>query len=59
MTQKTILIVDDERPIRRLVRLILTKAGYDVIEAEDGAAIGFLCRRILVRRRVPGQERVG
>ncbi len=31
-----VLVVDDEADIRRSVRLILTKAGYDVIEAEDG-----------------------
>jgi two-component system chemotaxis response regulator CheY len=30
------LVVDDEPDIRKSVRLILTKAGYDVIEAEDG-----------------------
>jgi len=33
-----ILIVDDEEDIRKTVRLILTKAGYDVVEAEDGEA---------------------
>ncbi len=31
-----ILVVDDEEEIRRSVRLTLTKAGYDVVEAEDG-----------------------
>ena len=31
-----VLVVDDEADIRKSVRLILTKAGYDVIEAEDG-----------------------
>ena len=31
-----VLVVDDEKDIRKSVRLILTKAGYDVIEAEDG-----------------------
>jgi len=31
-----ILVVDDEAEIRRSVRLILTKAGYDVVDAEDG-----------------------
>ena len=31
-----ILVVDDEADVRKSVRLILSKAGYDVIEAEDG-----------------------
>ena len=31
-----VLVVDDEADIRKAVRMILTKAGYDVIEAEDG-----------------------
>lgn len=31
-----VLVVDDEADIRKSVRMILTKAGYDVIEAEDG-----------------------
>ena len=31
-----VLVVDDEPDIRKAVHLILTKAGYDVIEAEDG-----------------------
>ena len=31
-----VLVVDDEADIRKSVRLILTKAGFDVIEAEDG-----------------------
>src|SRR5713226_433712 len=31
-----VLVVDDEADIRKSVRLILTKAGFDVVEAEDG-----------------------
>ena len=31
-----ILVVDDEANIRKTVRLTLTKAGFDVVEAEDG-----------------------
>ncbi len=31
-----VLVVDDEADLRKSARLILTKAGYDVIEAEDG-----------------------
>ena len=31
-----ILVVDDEAAIRRLLRNTLTRAGYAVVEAEDG-----------------------
>ncbi len=31
-----VLVVDDEDSIRSLLRMILTQAGYDVEEAEDG-----------------------
>ena len=32
-----VLIVDDEESIRKTLRLTLTKAGYGVVEADDGA----------------------
>ncbi len=31
-----VLVVDDEADLRACIRLILTKAGYNVVEAEDG-----------------------
>jgi len=31
-----VLVVDDDPAVRKSVRLILSKAGYDVVEAEDG-----------------------
>ncbi|HSB45173.1 MAG TPA: response regulator [Nitrospira sp.] len=31
-----VLVVDDEPSVRTVVRMILEKAGYDVLEAEDG-----------------------
>jgi two-component system chemotaxis response regulator CheY len=31
-----ILVIDDEPDVRKVVRMILMRAGYDVIEAEDG-----------------------
>ena len=31
-----VLVVDDEADLRKSIRLTLTKAGYDVVEAEDG-----------------------
>ena len=37
-TQPLILIVEDERDLRQLYVLHLTMGGFDVIEAEDGAA---------------------
>jgi two-component system KDP operon response regulator KdpE len=31
-----ILVVDDEPPIRKLLRMGLSSQGYDVLEASDG-----------------------
>ncbi|MEY2430491.1 MAG: hypothetical protein QOC92_216 [Acidimicrobiaceae bacterium] len=33
-----VLVVDDEPDVRLVARLVLTSAGYDVIEAESGEA---------------------
>ena len=33
---KTILIIDDEEMARTLLRLMLKRAGYNVLEADDG-----------------------
>lgn len=33
-----VLVVDDESCVRQVVRMILEKAGYDVVEAESGEA---------------------
>ncbi len=38
MAEGRVLIVDDEADVRRTVRLTLNKAGFDVVEAEDGQA---------------------
>ena len=35
-TKGRVLIVDDEPDVRKVVKMTLSKAGYDVIEAEDG-----------------------
>jgi two-component system chemotaxis response regulator CheY len=36
MSQGRVLVVDDEAEVRKSVRLTLTKAGFDVVEAADG-----------------------
>ena len=36
--EQTILVVEDDRMIRELVRIYLEKAGYEVVEAADGEA---------------------
>jgi two-component system, OmpR family, KDP operon response regulator KdpE len=36
MDNSTILVVDDEPQIRRVLRVVLVNAGYDVVEAMDG-----------------------
>jgi CheY-like chemotaxis protein len=35
---ETILLVEDSGPLRELTKVILTHAGYNVLEAEDGVA---------------------
>ena len=37
MNAQTILVVDDDAPLREVVRYALTRAGFDVSEACDGA----------------------
>jgi len=36
MAKGRVLVVDDDADLRKSIRLVLTKAGYDVVEAEDG-----------------------
>jgi CheY-like chemotaxis protein len=63
---KTILLVEDERDLRSLVSLMLSKAGYRVLEAADGdqavslwrehgAEVGLLITDILLPKRT-GEE---
>ena len=35
-TQKRVLLVEDDRSVRRYLEVILQRAGYDVITASDG-----------------------
>lgn len=41
----TVLIVEDEQPLRKLLSLTLVGEGYRVIEAEDGQAALEICER--------------
>ena len=43
--RQRVLIVDDDRMVRMLVRLLLEKEGYDVIEGENGLHAVELSRR--------------
>jgi len=36
VSEGLVLVVDDEPDIRKVVRITLEKAGYDVLEADDG-----------------------
>ncbi|MCU0590988.1 MAG: response regulator [Desulfobacterales bacterium] len=59
--EKTILLVDDEKDIREVLRLPLTDLGYEVIEAENGADAFHLFARlqppmILTDIKMPGMD---
>jgi two-component system cell cycle sensor histidine kinase/response regulator CckA len=41
---ETVLVVEDEDAVRKLIRSVLTRAGYIVLEASDGAEALELCR---------------
>ena len=38
MEQRTVLVIDDEQPIVEILKFNLSKEGYSVLEAFDGAA---------------------
>jgi two-component system cell cycle sensor histidine kinase/response regulator CckA len=42
---RTILVVDDEEGVRKVIRLILAKTGYTVLEAGNMAQAMSICRR--------------
>lgn len=62
MTNKTILIIDDEEPIRELLKLTLQSAGFDsILEAsngEDGLALAtrYMPDLILLDLMLPGMD---
>jgi CheY-like chemotaxis protein len=45
LTKKRILLVEDERALREMVKLLLSQDGYAVVEANNGAeALGLFAR---------------
>jgi len=61
MNHATILVVDDESQIRRVLRTTLSTSGYDVVEAKDGQeAIDMVIRErpdlILLDVNMPGMS---
>lgn len=58
----TVMVVDDEADVRLVARVVLSSAGYDVIEADSGeSALGALDRGaepdvILLDVRMPGMD---
>jgi CheY-like chemotaxis protein len=40
---ETVLVVEDEEAVRKLIRSVLQQAGYTVLEAQDGAKALRLC----------------
>jgi two-component system, OmpR family, response regulator ResD len=56
-----ILVVDDEAPMRKLIRIYLENAGYSVMEAENGLAAlrameESLCQAVVLDLMMPGLD---
>lgn len=56
---RRILVVDDEAPLRQLVRIYLTDAGHEVLEAADGTAClqtveQEICHLVILDVMMPG-----
>lgn len=63
MAAATILVCDDEAPLRALVRATLEGSGYEIVEARDGDEAVELARRlrpdlILLHAMMPGRSRL-
>ncbi len=61
---RRVLIIDDEAAMRHMLRLVLEKEGYQVLEATDGAAgLGILqengIQTVLCDIRMPGLDGLG
>ncbi len=64
MTNQSILVVDDEAKMRRLLEIMLTQMGHEVHQAEDGqAALDFLSNRsvdlVITDLRMPNLDGIG
>ena len=60
---KVILIVDDDAGVRESLNKVLSKEGYQILEAEDGEKALNICRQQLVHviitdLRMPGMDGV-
>jgi CheY-like chemotaxis protein len=42
---ETVLVVEDEEPVRRVIRTVLSGAGYRILEATNGEEALAVCRR--------------
>ena len=61
---KTLLIVDDSRTVRQIVRKMLTETGLDMSEAEDGAQALEACKiqlpdAVIVDWNMPVMDGIG
>jgi DNA-binding response OmpR family regulator len=59
MKNRTVLVVDDERGFLQITQIILQRAGYDPITAQDAAAASAIIRRskpdaIILDDNMPG-----
>ena len=60
--KKTILVVDDNDDVRRLVKKVLERSGYEVAEASDGPSTlalienGLVPDLVLMDIRLPGPQ---
>lgn len=64
MTKKTILVVDNETKMRRLLEIMLKQMDYEVLQAQDGQeAIAILTEQfadlVITDLRMPNLDGIG